>query len=458
MKIRSRLSLTFLLIVAANLILFSSVVYFTSEYFRQKDFYLRLSDKAKTTARLLIEEEKIDAQLLKLFERNNLTSLPEEQIIVYNSRNQIVYESDNRPDRLADKLHLLERVRQKGEVFVRYGQREIVGLTYRYDSKEFIIIASAYDEYGLTEMRHLRTILGFGLVFGLTLVGISGWFFAGRTLQPISEVVRQVEQITAFNLNQRLVAGKEQDEIAQLAQTFNSMLDRVQKAFEVQRDFVANASHELRTPLTIITGQIEVTLIKPRTPEEHEAKWKTVLESIRRLNNLANNLLELAQVNQDVSTITFQEVALDEVIYDAAKLLTTKQPSYQMIFSFEGDTAVSQPSLLVKGNKSLLTTAFLNLMENACKFSQNKQVEVTLGVNTEGATITFTDQGVGISEEDLKHIYEPFFRAENVKRIHGYGIGLPLTHRIMELHHGRILVTSELNRGTSVVLHLPKLF
>ncbi|WP_255158055.1 sensor histidine kinase KdpD [Siphonobacter sp. BAB-5385] len=176
------------------------------------------------------------------------------------------------------------------------------------------------------------------------------------------------------------------------------------------------------------------------------------------MNNLANNLLELAQVNQDVSTITFQEVALDEVIYDAAKLLTTKHPSYQMIFSFEGDTATSQPSLLVKGNKSLLTTAFLNLMENACKFSQNKQVEVTLGVNTEGATVTFTDQGVGISAEDLKHIYEPFFRAENVKKIHGYGIGLPLTHRIMELHHGRILVSSELNRGTSVVLQLPKLF
>ncbi len=458
MKIRSKLSVTFLLIVAANLILFSSVVYFVSEYFRQRDFYLRLTDKAKTTARLLIEEQKIDAKLLQLFERNNLTSLPQEQIIVYNLQGKIIYESENRPDRIVDELDLLNRVRQKNEVFVRYGKKEIVGLIYEHDDTNLIIIASAYDEYGLTEMKHLRTILGFGLVFSLTLVGISGWFFAGRALQPISAVVKQVDEIKALNLNQRVVAGNDHDEIAQLAHTFNSMLDRVQKAFEVQRDFVANASHELRTPLTIITGQIEVTLIRPRTAEEHEAKWKTVLEAIKRLNNLSNNLLELAQVSQDDSTVKFQEVSLDEVIYDAAKLLTTKHSHYQMIFSFAGETAEEQPSLLVKGNPSLLTTAFLNLMENGCKFSDNNQVKVTLGMHPEGASISFADQGVGISEEDLKHIYEPFFRADNVKKIHGYGIGLPLTHRIVQLHRGSIQVRSRVSEGTTMTIHLQRTF
>lgn len=455
MKIRTRLSLTFLLIVAANLILFSFVVYFISEYFRQKDFYLRLSDKAKTTARLLIEEEKFDTHLLQLFERNNLTSLPEEQIVIYNHDDEIIYESENRPDQLVEKLNLLQRTKEKNPLFVRHGSKEIVGLSYPYKNQQFIIIASAYDEYGLAEMSHLRTILCVGLAFGLALVGLSGWFFAGRTLQPISEVIRQVGQITALNLNQRVVAGSNQDEIAQLATTFNSMLDRVEKAFEVQRDFVANASHELRTPLTIITGQIEVTLIKSRTPEEHEAKWKMVLESIKRLNNLANNLLELAQVNQDDSTIKFRDFSLDEAIYDAAKLLTTKSPDYQAIFSFDGDIATSQPSLSVRGNKSLLTTAFLNLMENGCKFSPNRQVRVRLGMSSHWITVTFTDEGVGISEEDLKHIYEPFFRAENVKKIHGYGIGLPLTYRIIQLHKGQIHVKSALGEGTSFAIHIP---
>lgn len=456
MKIRARISVTFLIIVATNLVVFSLAIYFISEYFRQRDFYYRLTDKARITARLLIEEEEIDPAILRLIERNNLTSLPEEHIVIYDQQNKQIYASAGTAQEIVGRQDLLERVRQQKQLYLRRNAKEIVGMTYPHKQQEYVIIATAYDESGLTEMSHLRNILGFGLIFSLSLVGISGWMFAGRFLQPISNVIRQVDQITASNLNLRVDASENSDEIAQLAHTFNSMLDRVQEAFEIQRNFVANASHELRTPLTIITGQIEVTLIKQRTVEEHEAKWKSVLEVIKRLNLLANNLLELAQVSLDDAPIKFQEVALDEAIYQATKTLTTRRPDYHVIFSFEQATESMQSSLTVQGSNALLISAFLNLMENGCKFSANNQVEVILGATDKWVTIQFKDQGIGIDQADIKHIYEPFFRAENAKRIHGYGIGLPLTYRIIQLHRGKIDVVSHINEGTNFVLKFPK--
>lgn len=455
MKIRARLSLTFVGVVAAILILFSFVVYATAEYFRQRDFYSRLSDKAKNTARLLLDEDAIDARMLRIIERNNLTALPEEQINVYDQNNRILYSTR---DSAIVKPEELGLIRRKKEIFLRKKRSEIVGFTYQHTNQQYVLVASAYDQYGIEEIGHLGTIMVVGLICSLALVGAVGWAYAGRSLRPISEVVRQVDLITASNLNQRVTAGNDLDEIAQLAHTFNLMLDRLQEGFEVQRNFVANASHELRTPLTIITGQIEVTLLKRRTVEEHEEKWKAALEVIQRMNKLTNNLLNLTLVSLEATPLKFNEVAIDEVIYQAAQMLMNHQSAYSVVFAFDGEIEKIQPSLTIEGNKSLLYSAFFNLMENGCKFSEKKRVDVTLGADRKWITIAFKDEGIGIAEDDIKSIYEPFFRAQNVKRIHGHGVGLPLTYRIIQLHRGHIQVESEPDRGTTFVVRLPKTF
>ncbi|GAB4011917.1 HAMP domain-containing protein [Spirosoma sp. KCTC 42546] len=455
MKIRARLSLTFVGVVAAILVLFSFVVYATSEYFRQQDFYLQLSDKAKNVARLLLDEDEINTRLLRIIERNNITALPEEQINVYDQNNQILYSTR---DSSIVKPEVLTLIREKKEVFFRKPQAEIVGFTHQHQNQEYVLVASAYDQYGIEKIGHLRTIMIVGLVCSLALVGAVGWAYAGRSLRPISDVVRQVDQITASNLNQRVTAGNDHDELAQLAHTFNLMLDRVQEAFEVQRNFVANASHELRTPLTIITGQIEVTLLKRRTVEEHEAKWAAALEVIQRMNKLTNNLLDLTLVSFGATPLKFSEVSIDEIIYQAAQMLMNRQPDYSVVFSFDGDMDNVQPSLTLEGNKSLLYSAFFNLMENGCKFSEKKRVDVILGANERWVTVAFKDEGVGILESDIKSIYEPFFRAENVKRVHGHGVGLPLTYRIIQLHRGQIHVESSVGKGTTFLVRLPKTF
>ena len=176
------------------------------------------------------------------------------------------------------------------------------------------------------------------------------------------------------------------------------------------------------------------------------------------MNKLTNNLLELTLVSLESTPLKFSEVSIDEVIYQASQMLMNRQSDYSVVFSFDGKVEQVQPSLTIEGNKSLLYSAFFNLMENGCKFSDNKRVEVTLSANERWVAVEIKDEGVGILESDIKSIYEPFFRAENVKRIHGHGVGLPLTYRIIQLHHGQINVASQINKGTTFSVRLPKRF
>jgi signal transduction histidine kinase len=455
MNVRTRLTLLFTVVVASILGLFSLAVYYSSAQYRENEFYTRLKDKARTTARLLIEVDEVDANLLKIIDRNNLTSLPREQIIVYNYLNQIVYDSDDNPLEQPASKDFLDRIRLEGEVHYTEGAKEVVGLVVNHAYDRYVVIASALDQYGLSKLNNLRLVLIFGFTASLAMVAFAGWFFAGRAMRPISDIVDQTSRITATNLSTRLSEGNGKDEIARLAVTFNAMLDRLQKAFDAQRSFVSNASHELRTPLTIITGQIEVMLIRRRSAEEYEDRMKSILTDITRLNKLSNGLLELAQVSADSANIRLQQVQIDDIIYQCALTLSNKYVHYHTSFAFEETGEFSQSGFNVLGDEALLKTAFMNLMENACKFSPDHQVQVTLGEESNQLKIRFTDGGIGIDTADLEHIFQPFFRAENAKKIGGHGIGLSLTKRIIELHQGQIAVTSQPDQGTTFTVWLP---
>lgn len=455
MKIRTRLTIHFAFIVASILILFSMAIYYSSVAHRKNDFYTRLEERVKTTIRLLLGVDEVDQGLLQIIERNNLTSLPEQQISVYNEQNTVIYTSNETPDAVPGSLSLLNQIREEKQIRFRKDNREVIGFVASYQGKKYVIVASAIDQHGFSELVFLRTILVVGLISSLLVVALAGWLYAGRILHPITEMVKLVSRIKASNLDSRVSVTHNLDEIDLLALTFNQMLDRVQEAFELQRSFVANASHELRTPLTIITGKIEVTLIKPRTIQEHEEKWRSVLEDITHLNKLSNNLLELAQVNLGIDHLSFAKVSLDEVIYKAGKKLLSNQSSFKILFEFENELENIHHSLIITGDESLLITAFINLMENGCKFSPDSQVKVILGASAKEITVKFKDNGIGIDEQDIQTIFQPFYRSSNAKHIKGHGIGLSLTQRIIHLHKGEISVSSVVQQGSTFTLRFP---
>ena len=453
MEIRKKLIYQFIGIVALILLLSSTAIYFSFSGTRREEFYDRLSSKAKMVAQMLIEIDEIDAELLKRIEKNNPVSLPNEKIIIFDYQDSTVYSTDD--DQSLDISHeLINEVRLTDEVRLTQKPFEILGQFYTGQYDRFVVFAAATDIFGLGKLKRLRIILLIVFSISLVVVFFSGRIFASRALKPISDIMSQVDAIGVSNLDARVSEGNGKDELARLAQTFNKMLERLEIAFKTQKNFIANASHELRTPLTVITGQLDVILLNARNNEEYRKTIISVLEDIKNLNNISDRLLLLAQASSEFSEADFNIIRIDDILWQARKELLKRHDNYQININFS-ETIDDESKLKVNGNAQLLKIALNNLIDNGCKYSGDYTSEIIVNNKNNHVIMNFSDKGIGISEEELKMIFQPFYRARNAIGTKGHGIGLSLVEKIIMLHKGNITVKSEIMKGSNFTLSLP---
>ncbi|MCU0352851.1 MAG: HAMP domain-containing histidine kinase [Cytophagales bacterium] len=457
MSIRTRLTILFTAVVMVLLLLFCLAIFLLAERYRREEFYQRLEQEAYTSAELLFGRSAVSPELFKLLDKNQMTVLNQEEIIIYDQNNKLVYESGE--DYLTVTPETLLRVRLEGKVRLREGRREVVGVRVS-GRQQLVVFASAVDKYGFSKQQNLAFVLSVGWLVATLCVLAVGWLYAGRMLQPMQRIVARMDEITASRLNLRLETGDGRDEIAQLAQRFNDMLDRLEEAFRVQRAFVSNASHELRTPLTAITGQLEVSLLADEIPPQLRQTMQSVLDDVRELNRLTNGLLTLAGMSLDEAITGLMPVAVDELLWQVRKEVLKTRPNAAVRLDLEegSDNAGRDPDasrFVVPANESLLRVALFNLMENGCKFSPDNQVSVQASARKGFVWLRFHNRGLAIPPADLAKIFEPFRRGSNARAVPGHGIGLSLTERIVRIHRGSITVESDEQAGTSFVLKLP---
>ncbi|RDB05533.1 HAMP domain-containing sensor histidine kinase [Runella aurantiaca] len=452
MTIRTRLTLLFTAVVSILLLLFCIVIYLLAERHRKAQFYEQLKAEANTNVELLFGKETFSPELYKWLDKNHLTVLNEEEIIIYNYRDSLVYESGT--DFLKVDKTILNQVRLEKEFRWDEGKREVVGVLFADEYNRFVVFASAVDKYGHSEVSNLLWVMGVGWFISGFIVFLVGWFYAHRALLPLKKLIGRVDAITASRLDLRVDVGNTPDEIGQLAERFNQMLDRLEEAFQLQRAFVSNASHELRTPLTAITGQIEVALMDDNPQEWHDT-LRSVLDDARQLNRLSNGLLSLAKVSMEESAVKLSEVYLDEIFWQVRSELLRAYPGYTVKVNLANFSNEST-HFNVLGNEPLLQIALTNLLENGAKFSPNNTVEVRFNKLGSAFEIHFHNNGPAIPKEELPLIFKPFRRGSNARNIAGHGIGLSLTARIIKLHHGSLSVESGPEVGTTFVITLPQ--
>lgn len=448
MNIRTRLTILFVLLVGSILLLFSGSVYYLYDQFRRQEFEQRLEEKAVTTVRLREDVGKVP--------QADLPVMPNEQVTIYNDRGEVLYDQGRQRHRQPVSPALLEQIAsQKSSLFFQQGNLEIVGVRYCTPRGESLVsVVSAYDRYGFSKLARLRDILLFGWLLCLIIVGIAGYWFSTDALRPVAELITQVNAISATTIHERLRVGRQRDELADLARTFNALLSRLEEAFVSQKSFVSHASHELRTPLTVMLGQIEVTRLQSRSPAEYETALDALLDEVKGMIRLVNSLLELARVNAGAAPLSYQPVRIDELLWQAQSQVMHKMPTYVIDIDFE-TLPDQEEDMIVSGEESLLQTAFQNLMENGCKYSPDGRVGVRMAFEPGWVQLTISDRGPGIPSTDLPHIFEPFYRSASAMPIKGHGIGLALTDRIIALHRGHIAVESVPGQGTVFRVTLP---
>jgi signal transduction histidine kinase len=433
------------------LLLSISVYYFSTRY-SFTDFYKRLEIRAVFKAKSTLESKDIKAQAFKEMREQHLEILPEEKdyVVELNAATNLSTE--------AGKLHLpfsfFSELLSKGTANYKAGDTFYSGITYNTSQKKYAVIVSANNYYNTHHLNYLRTIFLIAIPLASILAIIVAVFISKKVLNPVTGITEKVKQISSESMHLRLENLTDNDELSQLIKTFNTMLDRLETAFETQNNFISNASHELSTPLTAIIGEADVTLNKTRKTEEYQASIKVILGEAERLDKITKSLLFLAQTGFDGKKQKMEIIRTDQLLWDVKETIDKLNPNNQV--QLDLSLIPEDPKKLkIIGNGQLLHLALSNIVSNACKYSSNKPVQVSIGSTNDHVIIIVKDNGIGIPEAEIKYIYDPFFRASNTKQYEGYGIGLPLARNIIRLHNGSLLVSSQNNEGTTVQLKLP---
>jgi len=455
MKIRTRLTVLFTFFTATILLAFAFIIYQTDSVNREKEFYSLLKKEAITKANLILNAQ-VEPQTLQDIYRSNRQILNEVEVAIYDTEFNLLYHDAMDIDFVKETQEMIDEIKLKNEIMFYQDDWQVVGLLYPFRDKFYIVTAAAYDQYGFNKLNSLRNNMIVVFVISVLFIYLAGLYFAKKAFDPVKEMVKKVKRISATNLDFRLAVKGSRDELSELANTFNEMLNRLEKSFDAQKHFVSNISHELRTPLTAIHAELQLTTEKERSNDDYKRAIALVASDTRKLIRLSNSLLDLAKVGYDPSEIAFKPIRIDEVLLDARQQVRQTNADYKIDIHFENDFE-SDTQISAMGNAYLLKVAFVNLFENGCKFSNDKQSIVSVVFESKKIILRFTDKGIGISEDDLKNIFTPFYRGENKNFAEGNGIGLSLTQKIISLHQGSVLVSSEVSKGSEFTIELPHL-
>jgi len=488
MPVKIRITLLFTLLVVGILTLVCGSVYYFSYTNRIADIRTRLTNRAITTGRLLSQGGVFDQALLRKIDASTSMAMQDKVMEAYDGADRKVYwYSDGPEDTLSVVKEVIERVRKAsdGVLYFTQGRRDAVGVDYKDGG--LVIVAAAYDEPGNEKMRHLRLVLSLSFIGGILISVIGGFLFSISLLHPIRRIADEVNEISARNLARRIrsTGGEDsRDEWDYLSETLNQLLNRLQESFEIQGRFIANASHELSTPLTSISSQLEVALQRVRSLEEYRHVIQSVYQDARQLSKLTQTLLEFARASGTASGLEIDLIRIDEVLLRLpGEIAKAGMPGaargmdglgsadaggfvgqgsvgsgggvgFEVTLNFDG-LPEAEESLLVFGNEELLFTAIRNVVVNACKYSDDHRAVVRLAVQGREIRISVEDRGRGIAPEETERIFQPFYRTEEGHTIPGFGLGLSLSRRIIQLHKGWISVESILGVGSTFYITLP---
>ncbi len=449
MRISTRVSLFYSLISSLVLIIFGATVYLMSSSHAEFEFRETLKKRVIITENFFLEKESFSEKEFEKIREQFLHALPQE------TEEVIKLDPDTKPIFVESYTEALKQNLLNNNTY-SFEKGEFLGESkkFKIDSKNYLIVVTAVDEVGNLNLSFLFWRIITLILIGIPILLMLSFFIVKRALRPLSTKIKHANSISASNLDQRLKIFNPNDEIGLMAIAFNKLLDRLEQAFDAQKEFISNASHEIKNPLTAVMGAAEITLSNKRTEEEYIDSLKVILAESERLNFTVNNLLQLSKVSANEQGVKLENVDFVDLIKKLKESYNFINPQNQIKLYIEAVSNSNQGMVL--GNRNLLNTAIVNVLDNACKYSENDVVNVSLIERDIVFLVEIEDNGVGIPPEDLKKITEPFYRSKNSLNIKGSGIGLALCTKIIELHGGNIKFSSIVNQRTTVLIELPK--
>ena len=312
-------------------------------------------------------------------------------------------------------------------------------------------VGTSLEDFDET-MKRLLIILLIGIPSSIGAAIAVGYYMAKKALKPVDQIRRAAVKISSSNLDERIEIGRRKDELSRLAHTFNEMIARLKDAFQRCNQFSIDVSHELKTPLTILKGETEVALRKPRENPVYQTLLTSNLEEINQMARIIDDLLLLAKADTGETHLNVDEIDLKDLIlevYSDMSILAEKK-NIELTVGELHETRLP-------GDELKLRRMLWNVVENGIKYTQpGGKVDISSGLENGSVRINVRDTGVGISDKDLKYVFDRFYRADGSRnRESGSGLGLSISKWIAEAHKGTIEVESQASSGTVFSIKLP---
>ena len=318
-----------------------------------------------------------------------------------------------------------------------------------------VILQSLHAQQEMLE--EVTATFAWVIPIAIVLASVGGYFLARKSLAPVVAMSSQAGRIGASNLHERLAVQNERDELGHLAQSFNSLLDRLSQSFERQQRFMADASHELRTPVAILRGEAEVALSQQaRSLQEYRESLEVLHQEAARLTHIVEDLFTLTRADAGQYPLQPRDFYLEELVGECVHSARTLALAKKISLHFE-----EAHESLIHADESLLRRMILNLLDNAIKYTPGAgRVTVTCNRVRAEYVVSITDTGGGIPAELQPRIFERFFRADKARSRAendggGAGLGLSISRWIAEAHHGRLELTRSDSAGSTFTAYLP---
>ena len=451
MKIQTKIALLFASITGGILLAVSLFLYYLTNQYTFTDFYKRLEIRAIVAAKAALDTDQVHGLAYSEIKEQHLENLPGEKEYIIPLKGNSTQPADSLLPQLPNNI--FREAMANGNATWRRGNTFYYILFYTESEQRYLVIVSAQSEIS-HYLVYLRQAMFITFIAAIVVAFTVGLFFSKGILRPIRNITDKVRNLSANNLHLRLDVKPGKDEVSELSATFNNMLDRLETAFETQNNFVSHASHEFNTPLTAIIGEAEYVLSRPREPEQYIESITSMHTAAEKLSGITRSLLQLAQTGLTGKVQEMTYLRIDELLNKVRRMTDDIMPGNN-VFINHSLAPNDLQKLVVNGNETLLELAITNIVLNACKYSSNKPVQLALAASNDKVMIIVKDEGIGIPKDEVKYIFDPFFRASNTEPYKGYGIGLPLTRNIMRMHKGELIVNSQQDHGTEIQLVLP---
>ena len=455
MKLRFRFTAFFSLLFTLLLLLCIFIIYLFIEGVRKHDYNKRLWAQANYTYRAWQHIPLTDA-VGKVIDDYHFSNTNNFHVLILDSSTQKVLFNINGKSEFLPAVNELKNLKSNNPLYSKKDDAQVVSIRI-LKPQPCYVVAYGYDRFGIERVTTLGRILTIIAIIGVLFIIVFAIIIVNLITKPFIRLGVQMQRITETNLEERIKikSGKLNHEEAKIATHFNAMLDRLERAFELQRSFVHHASHELRTPIATMLAQTELAINKNLSGEEAKKVFMSLKEDQQEMVELTNSLLLLSQYERTNTSPEWPVIRLDELLYDTMGMVKRMLPNVNVSLEF-AQMPDNELFLSIQGNDSLIRSAFRNLIKNAWLYSENKSVAITIDSSGSNILLHFDNNGKLLSLQEQERLFIPFFRASNSTQRKGFGLGLNIIQRIVTLHKGSIgyIIYNNLNRFT---LQFPKL-